>query len=352
VSPSAAAKSKHPAAYRHTKRKDWGLATLAWERDGKRGFKFEDGTERAFPIEFCHLLEIVEGAVVVPTTAAAAAESTIQLVFDDQVALMREQFPGGFEDPQWLTNYRGTGRKRPLKRHRDGSIAVAQEKLGLEPFTAMMEAQAWDDIRDAAAAVAGATDLVSKTHCSSLVEARATETMATALFDLLHSETRSDHLFDKFCRALASTGAKASSWPLATVFSALIHPTEHVCVRSRVLQRQAELLRVPGRASSPTARGYRWSLSLAQRVRDELTERGVPPRDFLDVYDFCWLTLRPAAMTDLVRLAHGRISAAPLDADDEETFGPAVTVVPADPNAGDDDDDDDDDDDAADEDES
>src|SRR5690606_26156746 len=43
--------------YQHTKRAQWGLAALVWERDGKRGYRFEDGSERVFREGFYHLLE-------------------------------------------------------------------------------------------------------------------------------------------------------------------------------------------------------------------------------------------------------------------------------------------------------
>ena len=319
--PPSDAERKTPLAYRHAKKPEWGLAVQVWENEGKRGFKFEDGTERAFPLDFCHLMEVIEGAVVIPTTAAAAAESDIQIAFDDQFVLFKDEYPGGFNDPTWLNEQRGVGRKRPLKRHRDGAIAKARKKLGKEALEELMNARDWDGVLDAARAVANGTDLVSKSHANSLDDARATEVFATSLYDLLHSETRTDVLFDKFCRSVAAIGAKASSWPLTTVFAGLVHPTEHLCVRSRVLQKQAEMLRMPGRTGSPTARGYRWALSIAERVRDELTERGFAPKDFLDVYDFCWLTLRPASAADLVRLAHLRLSGASSEDNDGDNGG-------------------------------
>lgn len=304
---------KTPIAYRHAKKPEWGLAVQIWENEGKRGFRFEDGTERAFPLDFCHMMEEIEGAVVIPTTAAAAAESDIKLTFDDQFALFKEQYPGGFDDPTWLNDQRGVGRKRPLKRHRDGAIAKAQEHLGKEPLGALVQARDWDGVWDAVKAVANGTDLVTKSHVNSLDDAHATEVFSTSLYDLLHTEPRTDVLFDKFCRAMASTGAKASSWPLTTVFAGLIHPVDHLCVRARVLKKQAEMLRMPGKAGSPTARGYKWALGIGRRVRDELAKRGFSPKDFLDVYDFCWLTLRPASAADLVRLAHIRLAGGSLD---------------------------------------
>ena len=54
------AAQSQPAVFRHTKKTEWGLATLQWERDEKKCFRFEDGTERVFSLEFCHLLEPVD----------------------------------------------------------------------------------------------------------------------------------------------------------------------------------------------------------------------------------------------------------------------------------------------------
>ena len=46
-----------PQLFRHCKREDWGLAVLLWEREGKRGYRFEGGHERTFKEGYYHLFE-------------------------------------------------------------------------------------------------------------------------------------------------------------------------------------------------------------------------------------------------------------------------------------------------------
>ena len=38
--------------YRHVKRPEWGVAMIAWERNGTRAYQFEDGKLRKFPEAF------------------------------------------------------------------------------------------------------------------------------------------------------------------------------------------------------------------------------------------------------------------------------------------------------------
>ena len=43
---SSSMSSEPQALYQHIKRKDWGLAIMAWQRDDRRAYQFEDGKLR------------------------------------------------------------------------------------------------------------------------------------------------------------------------------------------------------------------------------------------------------------------------------------------------------------------
>ena len=104
-----------PALFQHKARPQWGLAIVAWEREGKRGYQFEDGELRVFKNGFFHLLDEVshpldEAAVVVARLARAAGVNAAEAAdtknapkpvetypFDKQIVLFLERFPKGFD---------------------------------------------------------------------------------------------------------------------------------------------------------------------------------------------------------------------------------------------------------------
>src|SRR5688572_12808538 len=47
----------HQSLFQHASRPEWGGALIAWERDGKRGYQFEDGQLRIFTTGHYYLLE-------------------------------------------------------------------------------------------------------------------------------------------------------------------------------------------------------------------------------------------------------------------------------------------------------
>lgn len=301
------AAQSQPAVFRHTKKSDWGLATLQWERDEKRCFRFEDGTERVFSLEFCHLLEPVDAPPPPGCLAKPKAASAIEPTLKDQVALMLESFPEGFQDPTWLAEHRGVGAPRRVKRHRAATIEQSEKELSAEVCKARLSKRNFAALLEGMCAVLDKTDLVSRAEVDSLRNCEPTERLVTAIHEAIHGEDPIGPRFDRLCRELNSAGAKASSWPLVTAILALGSPREHMCVRPSVLKPQ---VRAIGRGhrltATPTPGSYATYLDLARQVRDVLTEAGHPPADFLDVYDFVWFTMRPAARADLQRLADAR----------------------------------------------
>jgi hypothetical protein len=300
-----------PAVFRHTKRDDWGLATLQWERDEKRCFRFEDGVERVFSLEFCHLLEEVDAPPPPGCLAKPKAASAIEPTVADQLALMLESFPGGFTDPTWLAEHRGVDAPRRVKRHRNPTVEQAEKELSAEVCAARLAARDFSALLEGMCSVLDRTDLVSKAEVDSLRNCEPTERLAVAINDAIHGSDPIGPRFDRLCRELNAAGAKASSWPLVTAILALGSPREHMCVRPSVLKPQ---VRAIGRGhrltATPTPGSYATYLDLARQVRDVLTQGGHPPTDFLDVYDFVWFTMRPAARADLQRLAQARKKAA------------------------------------------
>lgn len=304
--------------YRHDDRPEWGDAILAWEREDKRGYQFEDGTLRVFKQGWYGKLQEVDrplakaeamtalagrnrGIAVLP----AASRSFDGTTFDDQLRLFEHLYGDGFAGTKWAADKRGVGVRR-LKRHRDPAVAHAREVLDVAALDARVAGAQFDLAWDEVLGVLDGTDLVTKRHVAALTDlgSDARRRLVLATRRLLWGDERYEIRFEGFVGALAASLGKPPSWPLATALSALVHPDEHVCVRPSTARAQAAWMAPRLRFSNtPTAAAYVRLVALARAVRSKLADAGAAPRDLLDVVDFMWVTLRPRARVQLEALS-------------------------------------------------
>ena len=295
--------------YQHVKRKQWGLAVLTWERDGKRAFQFEDGELRVFAEAFYKLLQEVE----TPPEQAARLMAKLGrqgglgkgdgkseerlLTAAEQVQVFLEQFPDGFEGAEWKSEHRGEGASRRLKRHRDGAADSAREQLSKEALDELIAAGDHGEVLKRMIDVVHGSDLVTRAQAEPVATATASPELSAGLRDLLYGSGDFEARFDEYCRLLLEAGRKQISWPLASAVQALVQPEAHVAVRPTVLSKQAQWAYPRLRYSTkPEGKVYTRILTMARTVRDALAKAGQPPKDMLDVYDFMLVTLRPAAV--------------------------------------------------------
>ena len=294
--------------YRHRKRPAWGMAVFLWERDGKRGYQFEDGQTRVFKDGFFHLLKpephvadtpasraLVRMAARARASTGAGSRGRPMPRVADQIGLFMAQYPEGFVGRAWKAQVRGEGAKRTLKRHRDAAIASAAAALDRDRLAEAIELERFAAVRDAVAQVLAKTDLVSKKVADQFGRLEPTQALAMAVWELLFDEKQHGKCMDRFVRVLAKQGMKAN-WTLATVLPALRFPNRHVCVRPSVFTVQAQMV-APGfkPGTVPTGKAYRKYLDVVDEVGRELAAAGRQPADLLDVAQFVFLTLRPAA---------------------------------------------------------
>ena len=297
------------ALVRHRKRKDWGVAALLWERDGKRGYQFADGNLRVFKQGFWDMFETAEApgdgsATAVRRLARLAraedlTEATRLPTLRDQIAMFRREFPGGFVSDAWQRNRRGAEARTRLKRHRDPAIDDAR---WLDParLAPLISSFGWSEIHARLLRVLSATDLVASAQLRQLESLTPSRELGTSLSDWLSGDGDELELERRFNMLVRSLGA-AGKWPLVTAIAGLLDPEHHVCVRPSVFEIQAKMLLPNFRAAKrPTYAGYRDYLRVAQTVFDELAEAGLRPADFLDVHDFIADTLRPSARQQLL----------------------------------------------------
>ena len=293
--------------YRHHKRPAWGMAVFLWERDGKRGYQFEDGQQRVFKDGYFHLLKPEQAVADTPAARAlvrmAARNNAGQTTkgaaplprVADQIGLFMAQYPEGFLGKAWRTEHRGHGARRVLKRHRDPVVKLAREQLDRERMAEAIELGRFAEVRNAATKVLRATDLVSKKVADQFGALEATEKLAMAIWELLFDDTEHRIRLDRFVRVLTQQGIKPS-WTLATVLPALRFPTDHLCVRPSVLKVQARMVAPRFKPdAAPSGRSYLKYLEVVAEVQRELSAAGRRPADLLDVAQFVFLTLRPSA---------------------------------------------------------
>ncbi len=307
--------------YRHQKRPDWGRAILLWERSGKRGYQFEDGKQRVFERAYCNLFTQVDQPAdetrAISKNLLARAGRQKQVVPSNkktkavpltaQLALLRDFYEKGFRDDAWIADKRSSKTKR-LKRHRDPLIARAQELLNRDRLDTLRAEGRHADIVAAMMQLADATDLTTKRHAQPLERVRATEAteLADALYDVLYGAEDYTIRFERWVAVLARTTRASAAWQLATLYPAIVHPAEHLFVKPKITDLQAEWMAPQLRMTKlPNGATYARLREMAIALGERLGEAGFAPRDLLDLHDFMWETLRPKARTMIAKGTDG-----------------------------------------------
>lgn len=295
------------ALYRHKKREQWGVAVFLWERDGKRAFRFADGETRVFKQGFYGLM------VPAPVPADGSADELRAKVrasmsgkkdeiiptVGDQLVLLLKDYPKGFAGDAWRDKHRGSGRR--LKRHRDPAVKQARELLAADRIAELHEHGDYSGVLDSLVAVMAATDLVPSAHVNKLKDTKPTRDFSATIRDV--AKDPAEATLRMMQAALVGAQGPATSWQILTAPLALLAPHKHMCLRPSVFGVQGRIVmprfNPPKRASEAAYQRY---LEVARLVEEELTELGHAPLDLLDLHDFVWMTLRPAAREELDRI--------------------------------------------------
>lgn len=302
--------------FRHSQKPEWGLALLAWERNGHRAYQFEDGKLRKIQEGYYDLLDPVEGShdstTTIRTNLQAAlkarsdgSEQTVQkavCTFEQQLALFTKLYPKGFADPLWIADKRGSDSGAALKRHRAPSLAAMREALDPTRAHSLIEEGRPGELTDSVLDVLAGTDLVPLSNVKSLrrLDDEESAEFAEVALELAHGDGAFDDRFRTYLKMLTRFLGARPSWRIATALPALIHPQEEVAVRRSAFVRQAGSIAPTGNYTRKArAISYRSFRRVAQQVRDRLEGSGHEPADFLDVHDFIWTTLRKSALDHL-----------------------------------------------------
>lgn len=296
--------------YVHTLRPQWGLAILTEELPEKRIYLFQDGQVRAFQERFFHMLQPADRPSDVVQRVSRGLQARLgadpnertvltrgqmdAVSLDVQVSTFLARYPAGFLDSAYLAaNRRGESGKR-LKRHVDGVIELAGSTLGAVALVELVEAERWDEIHARAAAVVEGTSLCTPKQRKAVtdIHVKRYADFGQALFDLLHGEGAGTERFARFASLLKDE--TEASWVVTTLFAGLVFPHEHVVVDAWPFAKQARGMEpqlVVG--AEPNAMVYERLRTMAQTLTADLTDRGLPPTDMLDVRAFMLETLSP-----------------------------------------------------------
>ncbi|WP_437714823.1 hypothetical protein WMF45_50985 [Sorangium sp. So ce448] len=318
--PSAPIIVKHPGC------PQWGLGYLVEERDEKRFYDFEDGLNHSIAKAFWSKLEPVQlgddeasalearirGLRDRPSAAAKKQRARVVAPpvtsFDEQVASFESQFEGGFGGPQFIAEERGaaggegaegpaSGAKKKSKAFKQGAIETARALLAKGELEALLAAGNLNDFMERITkvhkAATGLLHPLGDLIPFNKMPAEHHRAYAEAVVDLLYGAGDYAARFDRLAGVLAA--AKVVTWPLVTILGALVYPGEHVFVKPSFYEKQAAVLGFNlAYDRAPSAEGYARMQSLARELERRLRERGLAPRDLMDVYAFLWRTISPS----------------------------------------------------------
>lgn len=293
------------------------MALLAWEKDGRRAYQFEDGKLRKIQEGYYDLLEPVDSSEDGPTDAVRAnlqagikalAEGSEQKVheavctFQQQLSLFEKLYPKGFSDPQWVEDKRGSAEGSSLKRHREPSLAAAREVLDPARAGSLIQEGRQGELTESILNMLADTNLVPVSHVKHLRRLDDDESVeySEVVFTLVHGEDPFEERFQAYLELLSRFLGGRPSWRVATAIPALTHPQKHVAVRRSAFIRQAGSIAPTGAYTrKPKVTSYKSFRRVALGVRSRLEAAGHEPADLLDVHDFIWTTLRKSALDHL-----------------------------------------------------
>ncbi|HJK93077.1 MAG TPA: hypothetical protein RMH85_06085 [Polyangiaceae bacterium LLY-WYZ-15_(1-7)] len=316
-----------PTLYRHTKRERWGLALVVKKLDDRSDMIFQDGRRRTFHHDYYELLDPVDRPYDVTMDLVEALQSMVDddekpkltndprkqpIKLDEQIAYLHELFDGGFAAVDYEETHRGDGRKRPLKRHRDAIVEKAQAVLTKKALSKALRDGELEEMHKAVSKVLKLTDLVpaKERRAFAKMDPKHYENVLSSLKALLYGESKLTGRMDAYTRVLEEAIDMTPSWGLVTVFLGTVMPNEYVVVEPDVYERQAKWM-APGLRCSDRPMGllYERLMAMAKATRERLEEKGLEPRDYLDVRDFMYITLKPAGRKRIKQMRQERIKA-------------------------------------------
>lgn len=193
-------------------------------------------------------------------------------------------FPGGFYDPEYLDQ------------ERDYKVAASKrlhDTLDQRTLERLVRAGDFGEVATRAKHLIGRTNLVFKNEgmafSDGLNEPGAQEAFGRALLALLYGSASIQQRMEDFMDSLSVVGAP--KWTIATYFSFLAFPDEHLFIKPKPTKRIAEACAIElNYRPDLNWLTYTCALEVAGVLNEQLAD--LKPRDMIDLQSFIWKTAR------------------------------------------------------------
>jgi hypothetical protein len=258
---------------------EWGLGRVLQEpAAGKVSVLFREAGEKVLSLKHAQM-EAVEGDAAIDPWLDNVDPDTkntpTYLGPRETLAVFLAKYPGGLRDPRFLAEER-----QPLENAR----ALMLELLDRDALRTFVQAEKHAEICDRALRVVSKTNLVLPSDRMALSRALKRDEnrarFAPALDALLYGDEEPDQRFKHFAAMLAAIGA--AKWTLATTFTFLRFPEDHMVMRPAVTQQAAARCRFQlDYRPELDRRTYGRLLAFARVLRE--TMGSLAPADHFDV---------------------------------------------------------------------
>lgn len=214
--------------------------------------------------------------------------STEFLPLAECVSRFQRLFPGGFNDPEYLT----TDPKKGERHYKVHASQLAQSLLVKSEWSGLASQGRYAEICQRLAKVESATNLLHafekiKWHAA-LKDEGLQKLLADAIFDDIYGTESRISRFDALAKAL-NHAEGCAKWTVATYYGFLLEPESRIFIKPEVTKFAAEACGWDLQYDS----ALNWNTlsraeALAQYLFESLTALGMGPRDMIDVQSFIW----------------------------------------------------------------
>ncbi len=258
---------------------EWGLGRVLQDpAAGKVSIHFREAGEKVLSLKHAQM-EPVEGDAArdawLDNVDLDSKSTPHYLGPREALSGFLEKFPGGLRDPRFLSDSR-----QPL----ENSRALLLELLDRDAVQGFVQEEKHGEVCDRALRVISKTNLVLPSDRMALARALKREEnrvrFSPALSAMLYGDEDPDLRFKHFAAMLAAIGA--AKWTLATTYSFLRYPEEHMLMRPAVTQQAAARCRFQlDYRPELDRRTYGRLLAFARVLTEALASLG--PADHFDV---------------------------------------------------------------------
>ncbi len=280
---------------RHPKKDEWGLGVVAGEDAANLDVLFEGVGYKKLAKSFPGLLEIAETEV--PTDhrlrkredwpradrdgKRAEARRELPKRFDGFIKEFLELFPGGLRSKECDDTERN---------YKVQAGEYARKELSPEVLDTLLESRGYTEIVQRARRSLAKVNLAFPNELMKFgdIPESAHQDVAERLVRLVKAGERTPAALEELATALAPHGA--AKWPIVSLLPFLLAPERWPFVKPTFIERASKATGIDVEYDpQPNARTYELVRDLYEHVARTLGDRGLAPRDFIDVQTFLWV---------------------------------------------------------------